>query len=171
MARRKPDAIVTCKDLGSVNAALAEIARIKRDLNRIEDNMNAAIEDAKKAAALAAEPLKARIAAIEAGITVFAEFRKKDLFADRRSRDLDHGRLGFRRTSELKTKPKITWAMVLERLKDLQFTEAIRVKHSVDKDALRGWPDEKLDMVGVRRQQRDQFWYETGEEALADTLA
>ena len=107
---------------------------------------------------------------MEAGLIAYSQFNKLELFRVKRSVELDYGRIGFRKSTELKPKSKITWEMVLQRLKDLAFIEAVRTKESVDKEELQKWPDERLDMVGVRRITKDQFWYETDEEKIAETV-
>lgn len=170
MTRKKPKSIVTVRDKAAANEALAQIADIKRKVADIENQMNDIIDKAKASGAAQAAPLKKRMAALEAGLIAFAEFNKSQLFHVRRSVELDYGRIGYRRTRELKTKSKITWAMVLERLKELSFIQAIRTKESIDKDELHKWPDERLELIGVRRVKRDQFWYETDEERIADTV-
>ena len=169
MARKKPASIESIKDLSQANAALGEIAENRRRVAEIETHMNDVIDQAKASAAVQAAPLKARIASLEAGLIAFAEFNKLELFRVKRTRELDYGRIGYRRSTELKPKSRITWAMVLQRLKELAFGQAIRTTESVDKEELHKWPDERLDLVGVRRVTQDQFWYETDAEKIADT--
>jgi phage host-nuclease inhibitor protein Gam len=168
MARSKPDTIRPIGDLVQANAALAEIASIKRDLSAIEAEMNAAIDRIKAEADAGAAPLQERIKSIEGGLQAYAAFHKKVLFADRRSKELDHGTIGFRKSNQIKTKTKVTWQMVLARLKELKFNSAIRTKEDVNKEELQGWPDERLELVGARRVNKDQFWYEVNEEKIAD---
>ena len=51
-------------------------------------------------------------------------------------------------------------AMVLGKLEELGFEKGIRINKTVNKDVLRTWPDERLELVGARRVEKDDFWYE-----------
>ncbi len=169
MARRKPKKIHPVTTLTGANTALSEICTLNRQITLIETDLNETIDTAKADADTQAAPLKTRIAQIEAGLTAFAEQSKRTLFKNKRSCELDYGTIGFRKSSAIKPKPKTTWAMVLGRLKEMKFCTAIRTKEEVNKEELAAWPAERLDLVGARRVDKDQFWYEVNEERIADT--
>lgn len=171
MARRKPNNLIPIKDIDAANGALAEIAAMKRSIADIERELNDGIDRLKAEAEADAAPMHVRLSAIENGLLAFAEFNKDELFKDKRSKDLDFGSLGYRKSKELKTQSKWTWAMVLGKIKEMDFKEGIRVKESVDKDELQKWPDERLEIVGVRRVPKDTFWYEIDEHKIADKAA
>lgn len=168
MSRKKPAPAVLFRNLEEVDTALAEIADIERDLGRVEHQMNKHIDRVKADAEKIAEPLRRRVAALENALTVYGETHKPDLFAKRRSIELAFGTIGFRESKELKPMPKLTWEKVLGALKIGRFTDAIRVKEEVNKEALQEWPDKKLADVGVRRVPKDTFWYETKKEEVKD---
>ena len=168
MARSKPNTIRPIGDLAQVNAGLAEIAEAKRAIKAIEAEMNAAIDRIKAEGEMQAAPLQGLIRTIEGGLQAFAEFHKKALFAEKRSKELDFGAVGFRKSSQIKPAPKSTWEQILGRCKELKFEAAIRVKEEINKDELATWPDERLELVGARRIEKDQFWYETKAEEIAE---
>ena len=67
---------------------------------------------------------------------------------------------------------KTTWEQVLALLRtkaDTVFTGCIRVKHEVDKEALRQLSAEQLAEVGCRLEQTDTFYYELDEVELHGT--
>lgn len=163
--RTKPQALVVA-DLKQAEAALAEMAEIDRTAEAREAAMNAAIDAARTEAKALCEPLAARRKELEQALASFAELNKAELFGKRKSLDLGFGTIGFRLSTSIKTVAKITWDMVLQKLKDFGFTEAVRSKESVDKDVLRGWPDERLATVGARREVRDEFFIEINREAV-----
>jgi phage host-nuclease inhibitor protein Gam len=171
MGRVKPNNLYPIRDLAAANAAMAEIARIKRSIAELENTMNNRIDSIKAEAEMEAMPLQARLASIEGGLLAFAEHNKADLFKAKRSRELDFGTLGFRRSKELKPKPKTTWKMILGTIKEMGFKTALRVKESVNREELHTWPDERLDVVGCRRVDKDTFWYEIDEKKVADKAA
>lgn len=49
----------------------------------------------------------------------------------------------------------------------MAFKEAIRVKEEPDREVMSQWPDERLELVGCQRKEKDTFWLEIDEEKLA----
>jgi hypothetical protein len=49
--------------------------------------------------------------------------------------------------------------------------EAIGTKEEINKEEMSGWPAERLDLVGARRVEKDQFWYEVNCDNIADKTA
>ena len=50
----------------------------------------------------------------------------------------------------------------------LGLTDGIRAREELARDVLLGWPDERLALVGVKRQQRDAFFIDTAKEKLPE---
>ncbi len=173
MARRKPNTknLYPVKNLEEANNALADIAALKRQVEGVNADMNAAIDRAKADAEVKAAPLQVQMNALENGLLAYAEINKDELFDKKRSVDLDFGSIGYRRSREVKPLPKHTLAMVLDKIKTLNMTEAIRTRESVDKDVLRNWPEERLATVSARIVEKDTFWLEPDETKLADLAA
>lgn len=165
MAREKP-VITYIRDLDHANQALAEMAEIKRSIELIEAKMNADIDQIKAEAESLTVPLRGRLEAFASGLANYAQHNKASLFDAKKTVELMFGWMGFRRSMELSPAPKSTWAMVLGKLKELSFYEAIRVKEECNKEVLREWPDERLAAVGARRVEKDVFWYELKKEEL-----
>jgi len=164
MARRKPKATVI--SLKEAEAALGELARLERDLTAVECELNEGIDRLKAEAAAKAKPLHARRKELETALATFAQLNKGELFRRRKSLELAFGTIGFRRSTKLVPRPKLTLAMVLEKLREYGFREAIRIKESVDKEAMRDWPDERLELVGLRRKITDEFFIELKTEEI-----
>ncbi len=167
MARRKPDNLYLVRDLEDVDRVLAELGTLKRSLTRIQDGMNERIDKLKAEAEAECSPLLDRRSALENGLLAFAEFHKAEICDDRRSQELLYGEIGFRRSSEIKPKPRQTWKTILGRVKELNLLDALRVREDVDREALRRWPEHQLDLVGAQRVEKDSFWYELREAELA----
>lgn len=107
MARNRPNNLHAVKNLAEASATLAEIAGVKRDLKAIEGRLNAEIDHLKAQAEIEASPIQVKLKQLEAGLQAFAEYNR-DLFKDRRSRELDFGTIGFRKSKEIKPQPKMT---------------------------------------------------------------
>lgn len=166
MARQKPKNVFLIRDVDGVNQALAELGEIKRRIDGIETEMNEKIDQAKMEAGALCAPLQARREALESGVLAFAEYNREELFQKKKSLKLDFGSIGYRKSTSIKTLAKTTWAMVLGRIKELKFTEAIRTKEDVNREVLQTWPDERLVLVGAKRVEEDTFWIELKEESL-----
>jgi phage host-nuclease inhibitor protein Gam len=164
--RIKPKAVIVA-DAPQAEAALAEMAELDLTMELHTVEMNEAINAAKASAKAACAPLETRRKELEQALASYAELNKATLFKARKSLDLGFGVLGFRLSTCVKTVSKATtWEMVLQKLKDFGFAEAIRIQESVDKDVLRTYPDERLATVGVKREVTDVFFIEINKEAV-----
>jgi len=166
MARNKPTNLYPVKDRTQANQVLAEIGQLKRQIAAINAALNDDIDRAKAEAEQKIAPLASRMDAMENGLLAFAEYNKDELFPKQRSLDLTYGVIGYRRSKELGTMPKITWKQVLGKLKELGLSAGIRTKEDVDKEHLRTWPEERLALIGCRNIEKDSFWYEVKEEEI-----
>lgn len=166
MPRIKPTATVIA-NLEQADAALQELAAIERQIGEIEDRMNAVIDAAKAEADAASAHLRGRKAALAAALTAYATHHKEGLFAKARTVALTFGSLSWRRSSELKPAPKHTWGGILAKIKQLGLTEGVRTKEEVDREALRQWSAERLELVGACLVDKDTFGYELNQQALA----
>lgn len=170
MARAKTKLAVAVATLANAQAALEEIASLQRQVKALEVEVNEEIARLKARAEEQSRPWRERIEALERGLKAWAEGQKENLFAERRSVELTHGRVGFRRSTVLRTRRGTTWADVLGRLKELGRTDGIRVREDVDKEAVKAWPESELEPLGLTRHERDVFWYEVDEVELDDAV-
>ena len=165
MARVKPKTEVIA-DLKQADAAMQELASLERKAAEINAEMNERIDLAKANAAKEVAPIVQRAKELRASMTIFATLNKADLFKKKRSMETTFGTFGFRKSTMLTTLKGFKLADVLERLKELDLNEAITIKASVNKDALRAWTDEKLETVGIKRKTTDEFFIETKQEEI-----
>ena len=171
MAREKPKQIIApIRDLAEADNALAEIAEIDRAVAAANQQLNEDIDALKKNTQEDIAPLLERKEVLGAGLANFAELNRGDLFKERKSRDLGFGTIGFRKSSSLATLKKVcsTWKEVLGKLKEYDFRDAIRIKEEPDKEAMSEWPKERLELVGVQRVEKDEFYYEISQEKLSE---
>lgn len=159
MARIKPTPEVI-ENRAQAEGALAEMAALDRKISGIEVEMQESIDLAKKKAAQAAAPLATRRKALADALAVFAKLNRADLFGKLKSVDLGFGVIGFRLSTKLTQLKGVTVEMTLEKLHQYGFMDAIRIKEEPNKEAMLGWPDERLETVGLKRQQTDAFFIE-----------
>lgn len=179
MPRRKPTPAMAITSLDEADAALAEIARVDREITAIDVILNDEISAAKKRADDLAAPYRQKREQLEAALTTFATAGKEALFKKgKKSLKLIHGVLGFRASDELKPATKVTWKMVLEnlkamasRLKARKQPDCIHTTEKPDKEALRKLPEDLQAEAGVRIVPKDVFYYVTREESVAEKAA
>lgn len=163
MTRIKPDPHVVA-DRAQAEGALAEMAVLDRKIGGIEANMQEAIDSAKQRASQQANPLIARRKELADAVAVYAKLNRQELFAKAKSVDLGFGIIGFRASTRISQMRGITAEMTLEKLHQFNLADGIRVKEEVNREAALGWPDERLELVGLKRQMLDTFFIEIKKE-------
>lgn len=165
MARTKPKTEIIA-DAKQAEAAMLELAHLGRRIKAVEIDAQENIDQIKANAVEEMEPLKADKKRLEDALCTFATLNKDQLFSDRKSRETPYGVYGWRKATKLLTIAKMTLNDVLERLRELNITEAIKTKESVDKTAMREWPEARLQSVGMRRVSKDEFFIEPNEDSV-----
>lgn len=165
--RIKPEATVVA-DRKQAEGAVAMIATLDRQILAVELEMQDVIDQVKQNAKAEIAPLVERRKDLASAIQGFATVNRDALFAQKKSIDFAVGSIGFRKCTKLTCLPKVSMAMVLEKLKDYGMTEAVKVKESVNKEAMREWSDEKLSTVGMRRNVADQFFIDIPQDELGE---
>lgn len=167
MARIKPDPHVVA-DRAQAECALAEIAALDRKISGIESEMQECIDKAKAAASQQVNPLQARRKELADAVAVYAKLNRQELFAKAKSLDMGFGVIGFRASTRISQIRGITAEMTLEKLHQYNLSDGIRVKEEINKDSCLGWPDERLELVGLKRQMLDTFFIEIKKDAVPE---
>lgn len=158
-------------DLARAESALMELADLTRKTRSITDDLNAGIDRLKENAKAEASALETRKKEITDALGTYLKMHRAEVLKDRKSIELAFGVMGFRASSAISQMRGVTADMSLERLKSGGFSEGIRVREELDKDVLRGWPEERLAVIGLQRVQKDQFFVELKEEKLQPDAA
>lgn len=167
MARIKPDPMVVA-DRAQAEGALAEIAAIDRKIAAREAAMQELIDHARAEASQYCNPLMARRKELADAVAVFAKLNKQELFSKAKSIDLGFGIIGFRQSTRISQIRGITAEMTLEKIRQFNFNDGIRQKEELNKEAALGWPDERLELVGLKRQMLDTFFIEIKKEEVPE---
>ncbi|MEO5346924.1 MAG: host-nuclease inhibitor Gam family protein [Magnetococcus sp. YQC-9] len=150
---------IRVRNLQEANHVLEEIAQLTRILHVIEMDMQRSIEGIKRSTEAFAAPRRTRLTRLIEALTAYATQHKQTLFARKRGIELSCGTMGFRRSNAMRPQGGGSWAGVLERIKALGASEGIRIREEVDRVALRGWSRERLEQLGVKKEEKDLFWY------------
>ena len=159
MARIKPNPHVI-EDRAQAECALAEIAALDRKVAGIESEMQEYIDRAKASASQQVNPLTARRKELADALAVYAKLNRQELFSKGKSLDMGFGVIGFRVSTRIAQIKGITAKMTLEKLHQYNLSDGIRIKEEINKEAALGWPDERLELVGLKRQMLDTFFIE-----------
>lgn len=170
MARLKPTPIVIATK-EEATGAVAEIAALDRQTAIIEADMQADIDVARARARQRAASIASRRVELANGVAVWAKLHKEELFKNAKSLDLGHGKIGFRASTAIAQERGVTVEMSLARCHELGLTDGIRLKEELNKERMLAWPDERLSLVGVKRQQRDTFFIDIPQESIPTTDA
>ncbi len=168
MSRIKPTPLIVA-DIKQVEGALAEIAALDRKLGAIESSLNESIDAAKQRAKNESSTMIARRKELADAVGTYATMNKAELFKDRKSLDLAFGVIGFRQSTQIIQLNKVTKEMTLEKIQEYNFNDGLRIKTDINKEGMMGWPDERLQLVGMKRKQLDTFFIEIKAEDITNT--
>lgn len=154
-------------DIARAESALMELAALERKTRGINDNLNEEIDRLKESAKAETVPLDARKKILTDALGTFLKMNRAEVLKDRKTVELAFGFMGFRASTVICQMKGVTAEMTLQRMKDHGLPEGIRTKEELDKDAVRGWPAERLALVGLTRQEKDTFFVELKEESVA----
>jgi len=167
VARLKPNPHIVA-DRAQAEGALAEMAALDRKIAAAEADMQESIDNAKARAAQACAPLAARRKELADAVAVYAKLNRTELFRTAKSLDMGFGMIGFRCSTKVVQINGVTPEMTLERLRQYNLTDGIRTKEELNKEAALGWPDERLELVGLRRRTADAFFIEIKKDSVPD---
>jgi phage host-nuclease inhibitor protein Gam len=153
-------------DQKQAEGALAEMAALERKMIQADLEAREICDEAKARANESKTPLEARYKELEAALKKWATMNKSALFAERKTLDLAFGVIGFRAVTIIKQINKVTEAETLAKLQQLGFRDAIRVIEEVNKEAMEGWPDERLTLVGCERRTTDKWQCQPKQENI-----
>lgn len=165
MARLKPTPIVIANKEEAM-VALAEISSLDRSIANIEADMQAEIDAARARARQRAGSITAHRVELANGVAVWAKLHKEELFKNSKTLDLKHGKIGFRASSAITQERGVTAEMSLNRCHELGLNDGIRLKEELNKERLLSWPEERLALIGVKRQLRDTFFIDIPQESI-----
>ena len=168
MARKRIEA-AALKSWDEVSGALARIGGVEREITTIEVAMQAKIDAAKAEAAQACRPLNEEKARMEAQIAAFADAHREGL-GDRKSKTLYFGSVGYRKSSRvILPKAANKLAEIVIRLRSRGMNECVVSRpETVDREALKKYPENEILEVGARLEVKDTFWYEVNRDRLCE---
>lgn len=152
------------KNWEEVDECLKQISDAENEVTKIEATMNQDIAKIKAAASEQSEMHKEAIKVNGSKIKEYVTAHRDELKG--KSRALTFGTVGFRMSTKLLL-PK-TIKDVIQKLRERGMMDCVVVSENVDKDAIKKYPETKIQAVGGYLQQSDTFWYETNKNLLGE---
>lgn len=164
MTRTKPDRKID--NWQEADETLLAIGRLERQIEQYEAEFQGLIEEAKAETVAAVQPLQEKRNLLALQLELFCEARREE-FGDKKSRELNYGKVSFRQSTRIVIKGV---KACVARLKDRGWFEFLRVTESPNKDKLKELPDHTLADLGARRQVEDVFAYEVDKARIQEAL-
>lgn len=137
---------------------IGEIGDLTQKINKAQESARDDINEIKSALADEIKPHQETIKRYICSLEAFSVVHKAE-FGRKRSRKLNFGTLGWRKSTSIIIK-KNTLELIKELLTRVRQKACIRVKETVDKDALAKLTDEQLADIKARREEKDVFFVE-----------
>lgn len=141
--------------------ALRRIGVIEAQLDGIKSDAKALIDEIKAEAAKDAEPYQAELDELVQELTEWAETNKERLTETGKKYEIQGaGEVGWRFSTWLQTADdKTSWDGVAKALYEVGLVEALNIKITANKAALKNFDDDRLERFGVARCRGDKFYY------------
>jgi len=140
------------------NEFVRRIGDLTMQITAAEHKAKDDIDEAKAELAETVKPLQEKIKLYAQSLEAFAATHSKE-FGKKRSKKLNFGLLGWRKSTSISIKKNIV-EIIKRVFAKSQQKFYIRVKETVDKEALAKLTDEQLASVGARRKEKDVFFVE-----------
>lgn len=164
MARTKPERRITTWQ--EADETLLAIGRLERQLEGLEADLQGLIEEAKAETVTAAKPLLEQRNLLALELELYCEAHREE-FGDKKTRELNYGRVSFRQSTRILIKGIKD---CLTALREAGWLDCLRVSESPNKENMKRLADEDLARVGARREVKDVFAYEVDRERVREAL-
>lgn len=153
------------KDSDEAAAFVAAIGAERREVARLEAELNDQLSALREAADGRAAKHKERIEELFKGVQIWAEANRHILCADgSKTKWLPTGMIAWRMTPPKVMLRDVT--KVLKTLQDLGYDEFVRIKAEVDKEAILSKPGIADKVPGISITQREEFIVEPAEDEI-----
>ncbi len=169
MAKKSRRIITVPASLAEANTSLFRVGAIDRSVSAIENGLSEAIARLREEAEAGSAPLLSERDDLATGLKLFAEANRATLLEnDRKSVRISAGVFGWRWTPTKVQFLRGGAKKVLEAIKELKLKKYLRVKESVDKEALL---KDRPEIPGVKYVQSEEFFFEPASETVTEPVA
>ena len=173
MPQRAKKPVTVAPSEAEAHEAMKHFARTSSQLKGLEAEVELEVQKVRDKYKVRVEKIRVEYNDALDKLKAYAEEHRADLFDKKKSVDWTHGLMGFRTGTPKVAKPtRITWAKVLEILKEEGLTHFIRMKEELDKDKIIESRQDQLvmgqlkELAGVEVVQQESFFVEPKEEEV-----
>jgi len=145
-----------------------QVGDLQVQITQAEATFKDDIDELKADLAEKVKPLQERIKLYTRSLETFAVLHRGD-FKNKQSKKVNFGILGWRKSTFIKVR-KNTLGKIKAVFSRAMAAACIRVKESVDKEALARLKDEQLASIGARREEKEVFFVEPALPEAVDYL-
>lgn len=171
MAKRNLNPEPACESWKEVDRALRRMGELDIKIAEIEAEKKRATDEAADRALISGGPLKQKRDDLDRRVKEYVEFNREQL-EDIRTKKLNFGSVSIRMNPpEVKPLSKWTIAKVIAKLKTLSRVEFIKVKESLNKQAIHNanLDSKTLSSFGLRIFQKEEIYVEPNTESVVNT--
>lgn len=151
-----------------VDGAIRRMGEIDMELEEIGNRMQLRTNEIKEKAKKDASGLRSEQKDLEKLITLFCNTKKSE-FAEKRSRVLNFGTVGFRIVKSVSIpKDKSKVAALIDAIKAYGLAACIKHEEKPDKDAIEALGDDVIAKLGLKRSVKDSFRIQPNREVIKD---
>jgi len=159
MPRAKSNqSLLSIESFEQADTILRDIGDLQMQIKQAEATAKDAIDEAKELLAEITKPLTEEIKNKVKSLEAFCLHHKKD-FAEQKSKKLNYGTLGWRLSTSIITS-RDTIKYIKEEFSGRQIDELVRIKETVNKEALAKLTEEQLADIEAQRVRKDVFFAE-----------
>ncbi len=158
--------LIPINDWTGADEVLRKMIDLQANVQQREDDAQARINEIKADLVASVDDMNAQIKTCVRSLEAFAATHRKDL-GQKKSKLLNFGTIGWRLSTSIRIK-QTTLTLIKQVFSRAKAKQCIRLKETVDKEALAKLTDDKLAEVGAQRKIKDVFFAEPSTVEAAD---
>lgn len=151
--------IIPIENWDKADGHIRRIGDLIQQIQKAEADAKESIDKIKAVLAEDVKPSQKEIKKLTRSIEAFAANHRED-FGSARSRKLNFGLLGWRKSTSISIKKDITLELIKQVFSRAKAKTFIRITESVNKETLANLKDEQLATVKAQRKVKDDFFVE-----------
>lgn len=160
---------VTINNLDDADKAMKKIGEHQRAIEAANKTLTQTVEAAQAAAKEQSEPHSKGIEELTAAVEAFVKEHRADVLGKAKSKELNHGKFGFRSSTSIVPRLASGWEGVLKKLKQAGEEAYIRTKEEVNKAAFKGLDKDRLKQLGVKPETKETFFLQAAAAEVKET--
>jgi len=143
--------------LKDADRALQLLGICDADLGRLQAKLNRKISKAQDEIRPDLETIEMEMKELINALQKYSEENKDQLFAEKRSLEMNYGTIGFQKSAQLVCQSGVDWKQVLEVAKKA-YPDYVAATWNLVKEAIKKAPERTQDKLGILIEEKDTFY-------------